>query len=73
MNVYTGIDDIRPWTWVFLWPALWTGSVLVGVGAAFTLFQRDMMLAYGVLLWLVAWSFPWVIGFFYLLTLNLSS
>ena len=70
-NVYNGIDDVRTWVWVFVWPAFWTGSVLAGVGTASISFKRDMALAYGILVWLVLWSLPWMIGFFYLLSINL--
>lgn len=69
-NVYLGIDDVRTWTWVFVWPALWLGAVASGVVTAFGVYQRDSLLAYGLLTWLLAWSVPWSMGLFYLMTFN---
>ncbi len=66
-NVYFGIDDVRPWQWIFLWPGLWVSTVIGGVLAAFGVYQRDALLAYSLLVWLLAWSCPWAIGLYYLM------
>lgn len=66
-NVYFGIDDVRAWQWVLLWPALWAIPVIVGTLAAFGVYQRDSLLAYSILVWMLAWSCPWAIGLYYLM------
>lgn len=70
-NVYLGIDDVRPWPWVFLWPGVWMGASFAGILAAMGVYQRDALLAYGLLSWLLAWSVPWAMGLFYLMTFNI--
>lgn len=72
-NVYLGIDDVRWWGWVFLWPGLWMGGSFAGLLAALGVYQRDALLAYGLVGWLIAWSVPWSMGLFYLMTLNVRS
>lgn len=69
-NVYTGIDDIRSWGWVFMWPGVWIVSVVAGVITAYGVFRRDTLLAQAILAWLYAWSLPWGMGLFYLLLIN---
>lgn len=70
-NIYLGIDDVRDWPWIFLWPALWEGMTCVGLVAALGAYQKDSLLAYGLVGWTCVWSLPWVIGLSYLLLLNL--
>lgn len=69
-NVYLGIDDVRSWGWVFLWPGIWLAATVVGVLAALGAYQRDAVMSYGLLVWLLAWGVPWSIGLFYLMTFN---
>ena len=69
-NVYNGIDDIREWGWVFVWPIVWCVSVLGGIIASYGVFQRDRLLAQGIIAWLYAWSLPWALGLMYLMSVN---
>lgn len=69
-NVYTGIDDIRSWVWVFAWPVVWLLACIGGVFTAYGVFRRDVMLAQAILVWLGVWSLPWGIALFYLLLVN---
>lgn len=69
-NVYLGIDDVRDWVWIFLWPAIWEATIFVGLGVALGVYQKDTLLSYGVLGWLWLWSAPWFIGLMYLLQFN---
>ena len=69
-NVYLGIDDVRSWGWVFFWPGIWLGASLAGIVAALSVYQRDALLAFGLMSWMIAWSIPWAMGLFYLMTLN---
>lgn len=66
-NVYFGIDDVRSWPWMFLWPGVWLMTVIAGVLSAFGVYQRDSLLAHSLMVWLFLWSFPWAIGFYYLM------
>lgn len=66
-NVYFGIDDVRSWPWMLLWPGAWLLTVITGMMAAFGVYQRDALLAYSLLVWLLAWSCPWAIGLYYLI------
>ncbi len=66
-NIYFGIDDVRPWYWVLLWPGAWLLTVITGILAAFGVYQRDALLAYSLMAWLLAWSCPWAIGLYYLM------
>lgn len=70
-NVYVGIDDVRSWPWMFVWPSIWWVSVVGGVLAAYGAYQRDSLLAYSLLIWFFVWSCPWVIGFYYLFLFTL--
>ncbi len=69
-TIYLGIDDVRDWPWIFLWPAVWQGMACAALIAAFGAYQRDHLLAYALVIWTYAWSVPWAIGLSYLFLFN---
>lgn len=70
-NVYVGIDDVRSWPWMFLWPAVWQAFAIGSIVAACAVYQRDSLLAYSILVWCLFWSCPWAIGLVYLFSFTL--
>ncbi len=70
-TIYLGIDDVRDWPWIFLWPALWQAMTMAALVAALGAYQKDSLLAYAIVGWTYVWSLPWVIGLSYLMLFNL--
>lgn len=70
-NIYLGIDDVRPWSWVFVLPVLWLTLLLLALFSSFGFYQKDRHLAQAILLGFIGWSLPMALFFFYLSLTNL--
>ncbi|HEU0050659.1 MAG TPA: hypothetical protein VFQ60_01220, partial [Patescibacteria group bacterium] len=40
-NIYLGVDQVRPWQWIFFLPALWLLLSLIDFALAFGLYHHD--------------------------------
>ncbi len=69
-SVYLGVDDIRPWYWAFLWPALWIIGVMIDFVIAFGVYRVDPLCANALAVLAVAWSVPWSIALYHLSLIN---
>jgi len=44
-NIYLGIDDVRAWPWIFLFPSVWLLVSLVDLLVAFGYYHHDPFLS----------------------------
>lgn len=70
-TVYLGIDDVRPWRWVFAYPAGMLGILILNTVCAFGLYRRDPTAANVLLGVSLALCIVWCVGTFFLLSINL--
>ncbi|MBI4139006.1 hypothetical protein HY479_02535 [Candidatus Uhrbacteria bacterium] len=69
-NVYLGIDDVRPWPWMFVLPAsafaLLAADILFAVGV----FRRDPLASRTLFATAFATAALWAVGIFFLVSVN---
>lgn len=70
-NVYLGIDDVRPWPWVFAIPGTALGLVVIDTLLALGLFRKHPMAARTVTSVGLAAAVVWAIGAFFLMLVNI--
>jgi hypothetical protein len=69
-NIYLGIDDVRPWPWLFVVPGTALGAVVIDVLLALGLYRRHALASRTVLAAGLAASAVWAIGIFFLIRVN---
>lgn len=70
-NIYLGIDQVRPWSWVFLFPGVWIALALLDLLLAFGVYHHDPPFATSLVLLLLFISLPCSVGLYYLARINL--
>ncbi len=69
-NIYLGIDDIRPLSFVFLLPAVWFGIVLIDFLVAYGSYRHDPHFASSLIFLAFLSTIPCLIGLYYLARMN---
>lgn len=69
-NIYLGIDEIRPWPWIFLLPAAWVSITALDLAFAFGLYRVDPHFSSSLVVLALAWALPWLGALFYLSLIN---
>ncbi len=70
-NVYLGIDDVRPWAWVFMLPGAALGFALVDSLFALSLFRHHPLASRTVMALGMLSTIVWAVGTFFLMLINL--
>ncbi len=69
-NVYLGIDDVRPLSWVFFFPGIWFGIVFIDFILAYGFYKSDPHLALSLLSLAFFSTIPCLLGLYYLARMN---
>jgi hypothetical protein len=69
-NVYLGIDDVRPWWWLFFIPGAAGGLFLMDVLLAASLFRMNALASRTILAIGAASLLVWAVGCFFLIRVN---
>lgn len=69
-SVYLGVDELRPWPWIFLLPAVFFFGLALDLMYALATFQRDAFLAYAAMTFGWFWTIAWIGALFYLTLAN---
>lgn len=69
-SVYLGIDDVRPWPWVFVFPGAAVVLVVADVLCACSLFRKDAVASRAVMTFGFLSSILWAVGSFFLILVN---
>lgn len=70
-NIYLGIDEVKPWPWIFLFPI---GIILafgVNAIAAFTVFREEELAAKTLVTVSASLTALWVLSIFFLVLVNM--
>lgn len=70
-NIYLGIDDVRPWPWVFLSPGIMLAVLLVNYGIALELFRGNELAARTLVAVSSAIALLWGVSSFFITAVNL--
>ncbi len=70
-NVYLGIDEVRPWPWVFFSPAIMLGILLLNDVFALGLFRQDELAARTLFVITSALVLLWGVASFFTAAVNL--
>jgi len=70
-NLYLGIDDVRGWEWLFLFPSVWFIVTLLDFIFAYGLYRTDAYFSLSLMTLAFTWSLPFSIALFYLSFVNL--
>lgn len=70
-NIYLGIDDVRPWEWIFFPLGIMLGVIIVNTFFAFRIFRTDKLGARTLVALSSAVCVLWVAGMFFLTMVNL--
>lgn len=70
-NIYLGIDDVRPWPWIFVVPSSALGATIANILLALGLFWRHGLASRTLLTAGLAVGIVWSIGVFFLIRVNL--
>ncbi|MDO8584029.1 MAG: hypothetical protein Q7R83_02510 [bacterium] len=70
-NIYLGVDQMRPWYWIFLLPAGWLLITLLDLILAFGFYYQDAPLANSLVFLSLLFTVPVTMAFFYLLRMNI--
>lgn len=71
-TIYFGIDDLRPWWWVFILPAVWVGMTIIDLLFAYGTYRKEPILASCLFAMAALWGIPWLFTLFYLALINAS-
>lgn len=69
-NIYLGIDDVRHWSWVLGWPALWALVTGVDLAWAYGSYREDRLFSLALVSLAFFWGLPWASALFYLSLMN---
>ena len=69
-NVYFGVDEIRPWGWIFFPPAAWIFITAMDLAIAHGFYRTDPHFSSVLILLSCAWSVPWIITLYHLARMN---
>ncbi len=69
-NLYFGIDEVMPWTWIFALPGALTVLVAIDLVASGHLFRKDRIVSRVLLCAATAFTIFALIGGFFLTTVN---
>ncbi len=69
-TIYLGIDDVRPWPWIFFIPGTALGTIACDVLIALGLYRRHALASRTVLTAGLATTIVWAVGLFFLLRVN---
>jgi hypothetical protein len=70
-NIYLGIDDVRSWPWIFLFPGIMLGVLGLNTGFAVSLFRTDVLAARSLVILSAFLTAIWAIASFFLILVNL--
>lgn len=70
-SVYLGIDQVHAWPWIFLLPGVWILLTYLDIVLALGSFREDKQVAWSLLMFGLAWGFPWMFALYYLARVNL--
>jgi hypothetical protein len=70
-NIYLGIDDVRPWLWIFLPIGIMLCIFLVDMAFSFGIYRQDELGARALSGLAAAVCIVWAIGLFFLTRVNL--
>jgi hypothetical protein len=70
-TIYLGIDDVRPWPWVFAIPGAFVTMLLANTGLSFGLFRTDVIAARALTGLAAAISIIAGVSVFFLVLINL--
>lgn len=70
-NTYIGIDDVRPWPWMFFIPGVVLLVLLFDTMVALLLFQKDRLAARAVMALGGGVLALWAVGMYFLTRINL--
>ncbi len=70
-TMYLGIDDVRPWPWVFALPAMVLGVLTVNAAVAAGMYRGDTLAARTLTALSCAIAIVWCVGSFFLVRINL--
>jgi len=69
-NIYLGIDEVRPWWWLFFLPAIWIVLTVVDLFLAYGSYQHDPQFAGSLVFLAFLFSLPCMGAFYYLVRMN---
>ncbi|MCC7357247.1 hypothetical protein IT408_01955 [Candidatus Uhrbacteria bacterium] len=70
-NIYLGIDDVRPWPWVFVSPFAYVGLYLLDLVIAAGIYRSDTIAARTIVTIGTVTGILWGISSFFLILVNL--
>ncbi len=70
-TIYLGIDDVRPWQWILLLPAILLLILFVNGVVACGLFRQDKLAAKTLVAFSVLLTLVWGVNLFFLVSVNL--
>lgn len=69
-NVYLGIDDVRPWPWIFALPGAALIVLLVDILIAFGMFRHSALASRTIIAMGGVAAILWAIGIFFIILVN---
>lgn len=69
-TIYLGIDEVRPWQWIFLYPSAMVGISAMNNLVIFGIYRRDILAAKALLAFTCALTLLWGIYIFFLALIN---
>lgn len=69
-NVYFGIDALRAWGWMFVFPAVWILCTCIDLLWMFGVYREDLYQAWALLFLMIVWSIPWTMLLWHLVRIN---
>ena len=70
-NIYLGIDEVRPWPWIFLAPMMMLGIILVNQTIAFGMFRHHELAARTLVILTTVFTLLWGVSSFFTMSVNL--
>ncbi|MFA5935232.1 MAG: hypothetical protein WC787_00020 [Patescibacteria group bacterium] len=70
-NIYLGIDDVRPWPWIFAVPGAAILTIAFDVLFSLGLFRKHPLASRTMMVVALASAIAWAIGSFFLMLVNL--
>jgi hypothetical protein len=70
-NVYLGIDEVRPWQWIFVLPGGMAAILVVNTVFSFGFYRNHALAARAVCALAAMMALLWGIGSFFLILVNL--